>query len=816
MAQPLSKKHGTSKLALIGVFSTLIVLWLSGSFWYEAFMLRKDAIVLKQSTAFESNLYDLAERISTQRGMLFAPANSIDQPTADAQIDGEPVLTLISDLQKKVQQLLSDTDVDDNRTAPLTNLKYRAESLYTQYELILSQRKTLSDTDKLDVNSEAQIRSMTVERVALFQRYVNFSKDISALFNLVKSVFLPRKNDSEFVTALQLRTIFWELKEATSYVESLANELNFLSAVSEQHPSLPQFSSERALAAETMVRYHSAISERILQLRTTASADQIPKPLLRQIEELENWHGNEYNPALQSLLGNNLQNRNSIDARWEQICSQRTVMYEEIWHDTNQYFNNVTDSVLLKSNRNLVIDSVLLIMSLIMGLWIYQAIRTIKFQAEHDSLTLLPNRLSFYPKLYENIEQADTDKNKLALIIIDLEKFKLINDTLGYAVGNNVLKAVAFRLNQLKDENFFPARLGGDEFTALFVCNSEYDAQQQAMNIRNHLAEQIIVDGRSFDVGACVGMALYPDHATQGEELQMAADFAMLTSRAEDSASVAFYSAEMASKLQYKIEIESELIQAIAQDELELHYQPKFNTAKACVNSLEALVRWNHPLRGFMSPGEFLSIAETSGYMPLLGDWVLRAAIRQAAIWNKTSSHPISVAVNVAANQFVEDHFAKKVEQHLAEFDLQADLLEIEITESLLLQDLDNVLIVLKELRSMGIKIAMDDFGTGYSSLSLLHSLPLDTLKIDRSFVSRLNNTENPSTTVTSTIVNMARAYGLEIVAEGAETEEEVTILMGMEVDYIQGFYYSKPVPAQDVPDVMNSIADFANQSRVA
>jgi len=175
--------------------------------------------------------------------------------------------------------------------------------------------------------------------------------------------------------------------------------------------------------------------------------------------------------------------------------------------------------------------------------------------------------------------------------------------------------------------------------------------------------------------------------------------------------------------------------------------------------------------------------------MPLLGDWVLRAAIRQAAIWNKTSSHPISVAVNVAANQFVEDHFAKKVEQHLAEFDLQADLLEIEITESLLLQDLDNVLIVLKELRSMGIK---------------------------RSFVSRLNNTENPSTTVTSTIVNMARAYGLEIVAEGAETEEEVTILMGMEVDYIQGFYYSKPVPAQDVPDVMNSIADFANQSRVA
>jgi len=601
---------------------------------------------------------------------------------------------------------------------------------------------------------------MTVERVALFQRYVNFSKDISALFNLVKSVFLPRKNDSEFVTALQLRTIFWELKEATSYVESLANELNFLSAVSEQHPSLPQFSSERALAAETMVRYHSAISERILQLRTTASADQIPKPLLRQIEELENWHGNEYNPALQSLLGNNLQNRNSIDARWEQICSQRTVMYEEIWHDTNQYFNNVTDSVLLKSNRNLVIDSVLLIMSLIMGLWIYQAIRTIKFQAEHDSLTL--------------------------------------------------------RLNQLKDENFFPARLGGDEFTALFVCNSEYDAQQQAMNIRNHLAEQIIVDGRSFDVGACVGMALYPDHATQGEELQMAADFAMLTSRAEDSASVAFYSAEMASKLQYKIEIESELIQAIAQDELELHYQPKFNTAKACVNSLEALVRWNHPLRGFMSPGEFLSIAETSGYMPLLGDWVLRAAIRQAAIWNKTSSHPISVAVNVAANQFVEDHFAKKVEQHLAEFDLQADLLEIEITESLLLQDLDNVLIVLKELRSMGIKIAMDDFGTGYSSLSLLHSLPLDTLKIDRSFVSRLNNTENPSTTVTSTIVNMARAYGLEIVAEGAETEEEVTILMGMEVDYIQGFYYSKPVPAQDVPDVMNSIADFANQSRVA
>jgi len=443
-------------------------------------------------------------------------------------------------------------------------------------------------------------------------------------------------------------------------------------------------------------------------------------------------------------------------------------MFAKIWHDTNQYFNNVTDSVLLKSNRNLVIDSVLLIMSLIMGLWIYQAIRTIKFQAEHDSLTLLPNRLSFYPKLYENIEQADTDKNKLALI------------------------------------------------TALFVCNSEYDAQQQAMNIRNHLAEQIIVDGRSFDVGACVGMALYPDHATQGEELQMAADFAMLTSRAEDSASVAFYSAEMASKLQYKIEIESELIQAIAQDELELHYQPKFNTAKACVNSLEALVRWNHPLRGFMSPGEFLSIAETSGYMPLLGDWVLRAAIRQAAIWNKTSSHPISVAVNVAANQFVEDHFAKKVEQHLAEFDLQADLLEIEITESLLLQDLDNVLIVLKELRSMGIKIAMDDFGTGYSSLSLLHSLPLDTLKIDRSFVSRLNNTENPSTTVTSTIVNMARAYGLEIVAEGAETEEEVTILMGMEVDYIQGFYYSKPVPAQDVPDVMNSIADFANQSRVA
>ena len=431
--------------------------------------------------------------------------------------------------------------------------------------------------------------------------------------------------------------------------------------------------------------------------------------------------------------------------------------------------------------------------------------------AYFDTLTGLPNRQLFHQKLQHAIDEASEKKLKVATLYVDLDNFKRINDTLGHNFGDVVLKEVANRIEHCvrsydsvvragpDDDGPQLARLGGDEFVAiLHNLQSEDEAVAVAERLRREFTRPVHHQGHEFVVTSSIGVSIYPDDGDDIDTLLKNADVAMYQAKNAGRNSVRFYSGTMSLRSLERLELESSLHHALERGEFDLHYQPKISIASGKICGVEALIRWNHPERGMIDPGSFIPVAEECGLISPIGEWVLKRACRQARLWQDRFGLDISVAVNLSSQQFLQSRVDEVVLQALFEASLKPRLLQLELTESILMHDMSETVPLLNKLKSMGIGLAMDDFGTGYSSLSYLKRLPIDIVKIDRTFVADLEQ-DRDDAAICATIIAMAHALGLQVVAEGVETEGQLEYLRAQGCDQVQGYLISKAVTASEL-----------------
>jgi diguanylate cyclase (GGDEF)-like protein/PAS domain S-box-containing protein len=417
--------------------------------------------------------------------------------------------------------------------------------------------------------------------------------------------------------------------------------------------------------------------------------------------------------------------------------------------------------------------------------------------AQHDSLTDLPNRVLLNDRLREAIILSRRHQRELAVLFLDLDRFKHINDSLGHVVGDRLLQSVAQRLLSCVRSSDTVGRQAGDEFVVLLweVRRAE-DAAIAAAKILEALRKPHLIDEHELHITASIGIVTYPEDGTDVETLMKKADLAMYHAKQTRHDSYQFFKPEMNVRAVERQSLEGTLHYAIERQELVLHYQPQFNLASGAIIGAEALIRWRHPQRGLVPPGQFISIAEECGLIVPIGRWVLREACRQARAWRIAGLPPLCVAINVSAVELRTPGFVAGVRATLKETGLEPRYLELELTETVLIEDSRCVAAVLKELKDVGVLLALDDFGTGYSNLSQLKRFPIDALKIDQSFVRDLGVDADDAGIVTA-VIGLGKSLHMRVVAEGVETREQLEILREHGCPQGQGYYFCRPVPAE-------------------
>ncbi|NOY13664.1 MAG: EAL domain-containing protein, partial [Deltaproteobacteria bacterium] len=423
--------------------------------------------------------------------------------------------------------------------------------------------------------------------------------------------------------------------------------------------------------------------------------------------------------------------------------------------------------------------------------------------AHHDMLTDLPNRLTFTDRLIQSKALAKRQKRLLALLFLDLDRFKVVNDTLGHAVGDMMLQEVANRLQSCVREADTVSRFGGDEFVILLVNpNSIADIERIALQILKKLGQPMTIDGNELFITTSIGISIFPDDESRADELIKKADIAMYQAKTNGRNNCQFYSTNMDEHAQRRLVLETGLHKALENKEFYLLYQPKVSLQDNRVTALEALLRWQHPELGLIPPTDFIALAEESGIIVPLGEWVLRQACQQFLRWQQEGLPPVRVAVNLSGFQLERSDFVERVKSILEETGVDGRFLEFEITETVIMQNPEFAVSILKQLRGMGIHISIDDFGTGYSSLAHLKRFSVNTLKIDKSFVSEvdLNSTD---AAIATAIIAMGRSLNLSVIAEGVETKGQLDFLRKEKCHEMQGFLFSEPLPADKVTELL-------------
>lgn len=450
-----------------------------------------------------------------------------------------------------------------------------------------------------------------------------------------------------------------------------------------------------------------------------------------------------------------------------------------------------------------------------------QAEQRITELAYFDGLTMLPNRRSFMDRLSREISRASVGDGRLAILFLDLDGFKSVNDTMGHDCGDLVLRLSADRLRDgLRAHDVVArasenpavevelARLGGDEFTALISdLASAADALAIAQRIRELLALPFTIQGRQISITSSIGIALFPDDGTTATELLKHADTAMYHAKNEGRNNCQFYSSLLTRRVHRQLELSSSVPRALTNNEFKLHYQPQMNLRSGSITSVEALIRWNHPEHGMIEPGEFLPVVESNGLILPIGEWVLRTACTDAAAWAR-DGRPLKVAVNISTAQFMDPGLHTTIQSLLQETGLSPELLELEITERTLMDGGQLTRSKLQALKDLGIQLALDDFGTGYSSFSHLKSMPIDSLKIDGAIIAGLSH-DRDNLVVVSAILSLANHFGLRVTAEGVETDEQIGILQQLDCDLVQGYLLSHPVPVTELAMVCERLRFF-------
>jgi diguanylate cyclase len=424
--------------------------------------------------------------------------------------------------------------------------------------------------------------------------------------------------------------------------------------------------------------------------------------------------------------------------------------------------------------------------------------RQLRHLASHDSLTGLPNRLLLDDRITQAIAQANRQSHEFAVAVLDLDRFKLINDSLGHRAGDELLCEVAARLKGAIRAVDSIARLGGDEFVIIFDGPmTRAETLEMGKRLLQVMELPMRLRGIDVHVSPSIGVALYPHDGASIDTLLAHADAAMYYAKERGRNSVELYTESMGSVTQERVKLESELHDALRSGQFELHYQPKVDTATGRINSAEALIRWRHPQRGLLPPAEFIPVAEECGLLDAVGEWVLLEACRQGRIWQQRGPRPLRIAVNLAPSQFRLVDLVSQIRRALDASGLDPTLLEIELTETAVMSDAEESVHILEAISRMGVLVSVDDFGTGYSSMSYLRRFPIDKLKIDRCFVEQMT-ARREDASIVGAIISLAHSLSLKVIAEGVETPEQLQLLAKLGCDQYQGYYFSPAlVPAK-------------------
>ena len=432
----------------------------------------------------------------------------------------------------------------------------------------------------------------------------------------------------------------------------------------------------------------------------------------------------------------------------------------------------------------------------------YEAESRINYMAYHDDLTGLPNRRYFHSKLKDKLFKAKNNKGMLVIFLLDLDRFKIINDTLGHEKGDLLLIEVSNQLQGYLPNNADIFRMGGDEFTIILTdVYKNTEIISIAEGIIQLFQQPFTIQDYEFHISTSIGMSFYPHDGYEIDTLFRKADTAMYRAKEQGKNRYMIYHSNMEQRFLDKLTFEKELRNAIQNNHLELYYQPQIDLRNQKILGVEALLRWNHPTLGLISPGDIIPLAEEMGMAVAIGEWVLQRACHQLKNWHDRGFPSIRVAVNLSPQEFLTQSLVDKVRQVLIETKLEPKFLELEITESMTM-DVNHAIPTLKSLNELGVQIAIDDFGTGYSSLNYLKNFPIHHLKIDRSFINDILNDQN-DVKIISAIISMAHGLNLEVVAEGVETKEQATFLSNLHCDQVQGYYYSKPLHPDKIEEIL-------------
>ena len=437
-----------------------------------------------------------------------------------------------------------------------------------------------------------------------------------------------------------------------------------------------------------------------------------------------------------------------------------------------------------------------------------QAEKNLLHNAFHDALTALPNRVLFLERLTNSLAKVKAGNGySFGVLFLDLDRFKVVNDSLGHQIGDQLLIATARRLESCLRPGDIVARLGGDEFAVVLEhVRHVSDAIQAAERIREHLAMPFNLSGHEVFISASIGIALNQTASEEPDEILRNADTAMYRAKDHGRGCYELFDKGMHARNVALSQLEAGLRRALARDEFRVHYQPIISLETWRISGFEALVRWEHPELGYISPLKFIAVAEETGLIVPIGQWVLREACEQLRAWQEQfpSDPPLSMSVNLSGRQLSQPDLIDRISQILSETGLDARSLKIEITESAIIENIDDAAMTLRRIKALGIRLSLDDFGTGYSSLSYLHRFPIDTLKIDRSFISRINLPKN--TEIVRTILTLAGNLGMDVVAEGVETRDQILQLTGMNCEYVQGYLLSKPIDGRAMRALISEI----------
>ncbi|MDO9265766.1 MAG: EAL domain-containing protein, partial [Sulfurimonas sp.] len=426
------------------------------------------------------------------------------------------------------------------------------------------------------------------------------------------------------------------------------------------------------------------------------------------------------------------------------------------------------------------------------------------YQAHYDLLTGLSNRILFNDRLEQAVEKGKRQKSKFALFFIDLDRFKQINDSLGHSIGDKVLQIIAKRLQLVMRKEDSISRLGGDEFTVLVQDLKEVtDASLLAQKIISSLSEPINIENHTLYVTTSIGISIFPNDGISANNLLKYADAAMYKAKEEGKNNFQYYSSEMTEKAFERVVMEASLRKALSNNEFVVYYQPQVDGRTDKVIGMEALVRWLHPNVGLVFPDKFIPLAQETGLILAIDRWVMLTAMKQIAEWHEMGLNPGVLALNLSMRQLGQEGCVDKLSAMIKESGCKPEWLELEVTEGEIMKNPENAIGVLNHISDMGIELAVDDFGTGYSSLSYLKRLPIDKLKIDKSFVDGLPDDEE-DVSIARAIIALAHSLKLSVIAEGVETKDQKEFLVENGCDFIQGYYYSKPIPSDEMEKFLN------------